>query len=256
MESKIIDKKMIEDTNKDKKSYYAIIPADVRYDENLCANAKLLYGEITALCNEKGFCWANNEYFATLYKVTKTSISKWISSLEKQDFISIEINQKQGNTRKLFLNRSLRKVKEVYNKSSIPIKEKLYNNNKYNTTLNNKYNINKQSKIAEDKDTSKNNQKQTTKTENPINALIAKFEPINPSFARLFGNKTQRGAIERMIKQHSLKGMIDILDILPKILGKKYAPTISTPLALENKMGDLLQFIKRNNFSTGGFDRV
>lgn len=90
-----------------KKSYYAIIPANVRYHENLTPNAKLLYGEITALCNEKGFCWASNEYFANLYNVSKRSISTWIGLLEKEGFISlqydIEANSKNVNVRKITL---------------------------------------------------------------------------------------------------------------------------------------------------------
>lgn len=80
----------------DKRSYYAIIPASVRYDSRLCANSKLLYGEITALCNEKGYCWASNKYFADLYSVSKTSISKWISSLEKTGYITIKYKYKEN----------------------------------------------------------------------------------------------------------------------------------------------------------------
>ena len=79
------------------RGYYAIIPADVRYDENIPANAKLLYGEITALCNEKGYCWASNAYFAELYKVTKKSISQWISSLQENGYIQTELNYKNGS---------------------------------------------------------------------------------------------------------------------------------------------------------------
>lgn len=78
------------------KSYYAVIPANVRYDKNLIPNAKLLYGEITALCNEKGYCWAGNGYFAELYGVSKTSISKWVKSLIDGGYITSEMIYKQG----------------------------------------------------------------------------------------------------------------------------------------------------------------
>jgi DNA-binding transcriptional ArsR family regulator len=105
-----------------KKSYYAIIPANVRYSKKLKANEKLLYGEITALTNEKGFCYASNNYFANLYDVSKTSVSKWISSLEKNKFIRIKMTYKKGTKeieqRKIYIS-------PLLNKSSIPIEEKL-----------------------------------------------------------------------------------------------------------------------------------
>ncbi len=71
----------------EKRNYYAVIPAEVRYNQNLTANAKLLYGEITALCNEKGYCWATNKYFANLYNVSKSSISNWLRDLTEEGFI-------------------------------------------------------------------------------------------------------------------------------------------------------------------------
>ncbi len=112
-----------------KKGYYAIIPANVRYDESLTPNAKLLYGEITALCNEKGFCWANNKYFAELYKVSKVSISKWISQLKSSGYVNIEIIYNEGS--KEILNRYIRILND-------PIKEKLKDNNTLiNSTMNN-----------------------------------------------------------------------------------------------------------------------
>lgn len=80
-----------------KKSYYAIVPANVRYDPNLCANSKLLYGEITALCNEKGYCWASNQYFADLYDVSKITVSRWVSSLEKRNYIRIDFTYKEDS---------------------------------------------------------------------------------------------------------------------------------------------------------------
>ena len=115
----------------ERRGYYAIIPANVRYDKSLPANAKLLYGEISALCNDKGYCWATNKYFAGLYGVSQTSVSKWISSLVSKGYIFSRTIYREGT--KEILSRCLSIVKcsieEKPNtpgeKSTPPIEEKL-----------------------------------------------------------------------------------------------------------------------------------
>ena len=80
-------------------TYYAIIPADVRYDKDLRPNEKLLYGEITALSDKHGYCWATNRYFAELYEVTVKCVSKWINHLiEKGYLFSKILYEEDGKT--------------------------------------------------------------------------------------------------------------------------------------------------------------
>lgn len=125
-----------------KPNYYAIIPANVRYS-NITANAKLLYGEITALTNQKGYCYATNDYFAKLYNVSKVSISKWIKELIENDFITSELIFKQSS--KEILNRYIRiVVYPIKENLNTPIKEKLKDNT---TSINNT--INKEKEIKE-----------------------------------------------------------------------------------------------------------
>lgn len=82
---------------KNKKSYYVVIPSTVMYDDRIMPNAKLLYGEIVALCNEKGYCWETNEYFSSLYKVSKRAISSWIKSLCDAGYVSCEFHSDNIN---------------------------------------------------------------------------------------------------------------------------------------------------------------
>ena len=145
----------------EKKSYYAIIPANVRYNKELPPNAKLLYGEITALCNSEGYCWANNKYFADLYEVTNASISKWIKMLCDAGYIKSQIFYKEGTKEidkrritivndpiKEKLNTSSKNVNDpIKEKLNTPIKEKLKDNNtSFNNTSNNTSNKKKERK--------------------------------------------------------------------------------------------------------------
>lgn len=133
-------------------AFYAIIPANVRYDKRIRPNAKLLYGEITALCNSKGYCWASNSYFSELYGVSKQSISYWVKELVDCGYISTELIYKEG-TKEIasrYITISNDPIKEKFNtpstkvddpikeKFNTPIKEKFKGNNtSFNTTVNN-----------------------------------------------------------------------------------------------------------------------
>tara|TARA_R110000868_G_scaffold84878_2_gene239095 strand:+ start:479 stop:1099 length:621 start_codon:yes stop_codon:yes gene_type:complete len=81
---------------KENPSYYAILSAEVRYDNNLKANSKLLYAEITALCNMNAECFATNRYFANLYGKSKGAISGWVSELVKNGYIKVHYIYKDG----------------------------------------------------------------------------------------------------------------------------------------------------------------
>lgn len=91
-----------------KPNYYSIIPATVRYDKDLKANEKLLYGEITALAQMQGYCWASNGYFAELYGVSKETVSRWISKLDKKGYIRTKVlyveNSKQIDKRFIYIS--------------------------------------------------------------------------------------------------------------------------------------------------------
>lgn len=72
-------------------AYYAVIPAEIRYDRELRPNAKLLYGELTSLCNSSGYCWATNEYFAELFDLSVPTVSRLISQLADKGYIRCEM---------------------------------------------------------------------------------------------------------------------------------------------------------------------
>lgn len=132
----------------EKPNYYAIIPAEVRYDSELKDKAKLLYAEITALANKTGCCYASNKYFADLYGVSTTTISLLIKNLVESGYVESEIIYKEGT--KEILNRYLRILKGGYLrnlKEGYLRKVKDNNTSINNTSINKKENIKRKSFI-------------------------------------------------------------------------------------------------------------
>ncbi len=119
-------------------SYYAVIPSEVRYDNRLKPSEKLLYGEITCLCNKTGRCWAENQYFANLYGVNKKTVSSWVSNLQKCGYLGVNIDKKDNNKRYLSIKigNPIHKKMDTY-----PQKNGGIYNNIYNNKNNNKINI-------------------------------------------------------------------------------------------------------------------
>ena len=122
----------------EKPSYFAIIPATVRYDSELKANEKLLYGEISSLCNKNGICWASNKYFANLYDVDISTISRWVNNLVDRNYLYVKYDK--DNTRCLSIDNHTLLIKKsipIDEKVNTPIDEKVKHNN---ININNKNN--------------------------------------------------------------------------------------------------------------------
>ena len=111
-----------------KPSYFAIIPSDVRYDDSIPANAKLLYGEISALIGTDGYCFASNEYFADLYKVAHETIARLLTKLETAGHIKRVIEKDSAGqvlSRRIYLRVSLPDGWGIDEKINTPIDEKI-----------------------------------------------------------------------------------------------------------------------------------
>jgi hypothetical protein len=78
-----------------------------------------------------------------------------------------------------------------------------------------------------------------------VNPLIELFKEVNPSYSKLFANKTQRGSAERLLKTHGLQKLSGLIKLLPQMNGDKYAPVITTPVQLEDKLGQLIAYGQR-----------
>jgi len=72
-----------------------------------------------------------------------------------------------------------------------------------------------------------------------VNPFIELFSLINPTYATLFSRRPQRGAAERLLKLHELDYWKRFIAAYQVALEDRFCPRATTPLALEQKFGDI-----------------
>lgn len=225
------------------RSYYAIIPANVRHDKDLAPNAKLLYGEITALCNEKGYCWASNQYFAELYGVSVLSVKRWVNSLVTKGYVyrtlTYKPNSKEVDKRILSIDSGIKidttSVQKCYdpsikNGASSSIKNDTDNNTSINNTFNNT-------------DIYKGKKKQKSET---VKSIIAEYTESKDLQDALHDFVDMRTKARKPLTVRAMKLSLNELD--------KLAVDDVTKIAIVNQsiMYNWLTFYKLQNNNNGG----
>ena len=77
------------DINAENPGFWAVLPAQVRYDAQLPSTAKLLYAEISALADQRGYCFAPNSYFMKLFRISERTLQDHLRALKAGGYIRI-----------------------------------------------------------------------------------------------------------------------------------------------------------------------
>jgi hypothetical protein len=226
------------------------IKNEVLQDKNLSFKAKGLFSLIYSKSNDwdfsvKRLALESTDQFA--------SVNSGIKELEDSGYLErkklpsgrkewqIRFNRakrfvilkEKPSREKAYLAKSLLgKTTTISNKEFLVTKKAHSNKENYHNLANQRFAV-----------TSPNNK--SIKEISPINPLIKLFEPINPTYDSFYKNKTQRSALERLVKRFGTEKTGSIIKALEVMICKKYCPTVTSPLELEQKLGKLVAFHKQ-----------
>lgn len=193
----------------------------------------------------RGWCYSSKSYIAKFIQIGERTVFRCIDTLIKKGIIEKDEETKYLRTTKTWYTTAIIAEKPTYDKvaegmpdrqtdlcqTGSPTYDKVAdNNNKDNKIDNNII-------LAEPSSAGRKDQK--------IFDLIEAFNGVNPSYQKFFANTTQRQALERLTKKVDSEKLKEIIRFLPKTNQQKYAPSITTPLQLEDKLAQWLAFMRK-----------
>ena len=190
-----------------------------------------LYNAYASHAMEKENVFPSQKRLAKTLGVTIPTIVKYNKILEDNGLIKIESGKEKGDVNIVYLLK-LKGIKQVKTPSKPGLDQGIKQ-------------VKTESEAIESKAKKDIVFVKQGFTGKDINDLIKLFKPINPTYERLFANKTQREALERLVKKFGKEKVENMIKSLPKIFGKPYAPRITTPYLLEQKLADLIAYIQQ-----------
>lgn len=244
------EKFKIKDESGDK-DFFTIIPNFII--NHSIAVDRALYLEMKRFAGEDGECFATEKTIMRRLQIGKKAFNKSLSYLILRGWVTF-IGLTKGKTRPIKtykINNIWQENSEYYKKisprSTLSSKEEISaESNGDKSPKHTK--ISAESTIEEDPTLRRSIEEDiiiaTPSVADPVNKIFDIFyKTINPTLN--FGNKTQRSGAEELIKKFGEDKTIKIAEYAVSVQGKKFAPTITTPHQLKEKIGDLMVYAKR-----------
>ena len=211
-------------------SFFVVIPLDILENTTLTANAKLLYGEVLALSKKNKVCFATNKYLSERLGLAEGSIANLLQELESQNHIvrNVERNDK-GTYRTItawydnhrgYGHSASRGVAELPGQR-------------------------RNRKIEIDKELDNTIAAQSAASSEAQKILEIFYKTVNPAIN--FGNKTSRAAAEWLIAKFGFEKTVKTAEYAISVQGKDFAPTITTPYQLKEKLAALMLYYQKQN---------
>lgn len=172
--------------------------------------------------------------------ISQQSIRTCITRLKSTN----EITTKSTNKNSLITILNYCKYQDDERKLTTKLTTKSTNNqpaiNQQLTTNNNDNNDNNEKNIT-------SNTSEQSSVSNEVNKIFDIFYRINPGIN--FGNTTQRKAVSWLIGKFGFDKALKYAEAALAVQGRQYAPVITTPHQLKEKLGDLNIFYKKETQS-------
>ena len=220
---------------------FLVIPKVLLVDENLKQADCFVYAIIYDLVKMKEQrCFASNQYIAGMVGLTAGTVANALTRLEKYGFIQrkFEDDNKKKQRQEIIplmdfsIHPQMKGIHPEMNDHSPTDESSIHPQMNIINTIDNKYELTNtkdlQPEVAE---------------HDSINRLFDILYRVNPTLN--YGNKSQRAAAQTLIGKFGLEKTIKLAEAAVFCAGQKFAPVITTPYQLKEKLAQLINYIKK-----------